>query len=117
MRRRTFDDQNDHEAPQHDAPSDYRCPARGCPNAASVSVDHGRRWACFAHAKAEPLTWPAVTQAISDDWPASCNWGHPDKLAHEARMSAERSAKLPQRRVIGGLSLGDALGSLQGVAP
>lgn len=80
-----------------DAPIDYHCPAHGCPNAAAVSFD-GRRWSCYYHARAEAKDWPQVTQWILDNWPRSCNWNHPDKVAYEHGAAAKRRAALPVRR-------------------
>lgn len=75
----------------------HKCPANGCPNAAAVSFD-GARWACFAHANAAPHQWPAVTQAIRDNWPGKANWNHPEKVRHEAEQAAKRRAALPPRK-------------------
>lgn len=90
---------------------DYRCPAHGCPNAASVSLDHGARWSCYAHSRAPGETWPQVTQQIRSEWPASANWSHPEKLKHDAEQAAKRRAALPARpKASMGLSMADALG-------
>lgn len=112
MRRTAFDEKSDQRAAAQAEPKDYHCPAHGCPNAASVSLDHGGRWACFAHAKAQPRDWPDVTQHIRQNRPASCNWNHPEKLAHEAEQAALRRAALkPTRLKAGGgvLSASEAL--------
>ncbi len=76
-----------------------RCPAHGCPNAAAVSLESGR-FACFAHAKAQPNEWPAVTQAIRDGWPRTANWNAPEKVAYEVEQAAARRAALPKRRAL-----------------
>ena len=89
------------------------CPAHGCPNAASVSLD-GSRYACYQHAKADPSVWPEVTRTIMDRWPASANWNHPAKLSHEGERAAERRAKLPDSwrgvRAVGAFSVGEEAG-------
>lgn len=84
----------------------HNCPAHGCPNAAAVSFDG--RWACYFHAKAEAIDWPAVTQFVRDGWPATCNWNHPEKVAYEAEQAAKRRALLPPRR-------GPVLGPIAGM--
>jgi hypothetical protein len=78
-------------------PISYRCPAHGCPNAASTSFD-GARWACYFHASALAEKWPEVTTEILQGWPRTCNWNHPDKIAYDAEQAAKRRAKLPPRR-------------------
>jgi len=70
---------------------DHRCPAHGCPNAASVSFD-GSRWACFHHAKAAPHEWPQVTEHVLRGWPETANWGL-EKAAYEAERAAKRRAE------------------------
>jgi hypothetical protein len=93
------------EVAEPERPISYRCPANGCPNAASVSFD-GSRWACYFHAKAESEDWPATTQWIGENWPRACNWNHPDKVAYEAEQAAKRRAKLKQNgSSIGGFGL------------
>jgi hypothetical protein len=79
-------------------PIDYRCPAHGCPNAASLSFDNGKKWACYFHAKEEFKKWDEVTDEIRAGWPATCNWNHPAKVAYEEEQAAKRRAKLPQRK-------------------
>jgi len=75
-------------------PVGHNCPAHGCPNAASTSFD-GSRWACYYHAKAPSEDWPKTTTQIRQDWPASCNWNHPDKVAYDAELAARRIANRP----------------------
>ena len=70
------------------------CPAYGCPNAASVSLDAGGKWACYAHASVPFESWQQRTAKVNQDWPASLNWGHPDKVAHEQDAAARRRAAL-----------------------
>jgi uncharacterized protein (UPF0548 family) len=48
----------------HAEPTDHRCPANGCPNAASTNLGGG--WACYYHANSQREDWPAVTQWIID---------------------------------------------------
>lgn len=76
-------------------PKSYNCPAYGCPNAASVSFDHGSRWACYTHARAEANDWRDVTEYIRQGWPATANWNHLAKTEREAEKAAERRAALP----------------------
>jgi hypothetical protein len=68
------------------------CPAYGCPNAASVSLDGGGRWSCYAHATRPFEVWHEVTTKIRDEWPASCNWSHPEKVRYEEQAATRRRA-------------------------
>jgi len=86
--------QRSSEVAEPGLPVNHRCPAYGCPNSASTSFD-GARWACYEHAKAPAAEWPAVTQELLARWPASCNWGHPDKLAYERTKADQRRASRP----------------------
>lgn len=55
--------------------TNYRCAARGCPNAGSIDdggEDHPGR--CFFHWRADPKDWPAVTQRIIENFEAKRNW-------------------------------------------
>jgi hypothetical protein len=72
----------------------HACPAYGCPNAAAVSLDAGGKWACYAHASVPFEQWQQRTAKVNQDWPASLNWGHPDKVAHEQDAAARRRAAL-----------------------
>jgi hypothetical protein len=117
MKRTTFDENRDPQEPAEPQQRSYRCPAFGCPNAASVSFDHGARWACFAHAKASTDKWQQVTHEIRQGWPATANWNHPEKVAYEAEQAAKRRAALPPRRVIapaGAVSMSGALAPWEG---
>jgi hypothetical protein len=96
MSRRTFDENRDHTAPPDEPQVTRACPAFGCPNAASVSLNHGATYACYDHARASSEQWPAVTHEIRANMPASLSWDHPEKLAYERKKAAERRAKLPQ---------------------
>jgi hypothetical protein len=98
MKRTTFDENR--EQPETGEPQlrTYRCPAYGCPNAASVSYDRGGRWACDAHAKAPTEQWQDITRTIRNGWPGTANWNQPDKVAYEAEQAAKRRAALPPRR-------------------
>ena len=68
----------------------HACPAYGCPNAAAVSLDSGGKWACYAHASVPFETWQRTTAKVNQDWPASLNWNHPDKVQHEETKAAIR---------------------------
>ena len=81
-----------------DVPVSHACPAHGCPNAASVSFDNGRTWACFAHGRADRSEWQAITREIRASLPMSYNWNHPEKVAYESEQAAKRRAKLPAKR-------------------
>ena len=70
------------------------CPAHGCPNAASVSLDAGGHWACYAHASVPFDKWHEATRKIRHEWPASGNWNHPEKVLYENEASAARRAAL-----------------------
>jgi hypothetical protein len=72
----------------------HACPAYGCPNAAAVSLDAGGHWACYAHASVPFETWHEATTKIRSEWPASGNWGHPEKVLHEEQAAARRRAAL-----------------------
>ena len=110
MKRNTFDETSDPDQPVATTYRTYCCPASGCPNAASVSLDGGSRWACYFHAKAESRHWPATTQWIGENWPKAANWNHPEKAAHDAKQSAKRREALPAHpQASMGLSMADAL--------
>ena len=72
----------------------HACPAYGCPNAASVSLDAGGKWACYAHASVPFESWQQTTAKINHDWPSTCNWNHPEKVQHEVDAAARRRAAL-----------------------
>lgn len=118
MKRTTFDENRDQHEAIEPPPRSYRCPAFGCPNAASVSFDHGGRWACFHHAKAPSEQWQAVTHAVRQGWPETANWNHPEKLAYEAEQAAKRRAALPPLRALapssGAVSMSGALAPWEG---
>lgn len=92
-------------------PPDHRCPANGCPNAASTAINGSSRFACYYHATALAAEWPSVTEFIHHGWPATANWG-PEKAAYEASKAEARRVALPNpKKSHGGLSeaIGEAL--------